>query len=78
MQEIRKKLSEIGRIEWIGMNWLEEVALGEEERIFVSNGYRTPDEAAQAMDDWDSTISERRACYAEQEHNNNSEPNPQS
>lgn len=62
MEETRKKLSEITRVEWIGIRWLEIEQFGEEERTFLHNGFRTPDEAAQAREDWDSTAAEREAC----------------
>jgi len=53
-----KFLTEITREEWICFNWLEATEMGSE-RTFMSVGRRTPDEAAQARDDWDSTIDER-------------------
>lgn len=60
---MKKRLSEITRSEWIAIRWLEIVEMGDErERMFVPNGARTPDEAAQAMIDWDSTAEERTAA----------------
>jgi hypothetical protein len=55
---MQKKLSQITRAEWIAIIWLE---CGEEdgERLFMANGKRTPDEARQAMEDWDETAEER-------------------
>ena len=55
----RKKITEITRAEWIAFQWLEDQQFGDEERTFISTGRRTPDEAAQARDDWDSTAIER-------------------
>jgi hypothetical protein len=54
-----KKLSEISRSEWIAFVWIEGGQMGDEERIFACGSRRTPDEAAQAMMDWDSTAEER-------------------
>jgi len=56
---MEKKLSEITRQEWIVWNWLESTP-DEEDRIFVRGYKRTPDEAAQAMEEWDSTAEERQ------------------
>lgn len=55
----RKEISDITRAEWIAFQWIEDTQIGDEERIFVSAGRRTPEEAAQARDDWDSTAVER-------------------
>lgn len=58
---MEKKLSEITRAEWIALRWIEiPPAMGDDdERIFRADGKRTPDEAAQAAEDWDSTAEER-------------------
>jgi hypothetical protein len=60
---MEKKLSEITRAEWIAFRWVETLPAGlvdgTEERLFCDNGKRTPDEAAQAMDEWDMTAEER-------------------
>ena len=59
---MEKKLSEINRAEWIAFRWIEiEPAFGADgdDRVFMAQGKRTPDEAAQAADDWDSTMLER-------------------
>lgn len=55
---MEKKLSEITRNEWIAYRWTEISCQGDE-RIFLQDDERTPDEAAQAMEDWDSTAEER-------------------
>ena len=57
----RKKISDITRAEWIALQWVEDSQMGDEERTFLPNGRRTPDEAAQARDDWDSTAIERES-----------------
>lgn len=59
---MEKKLSEITRSEWIALRWIEiEPTMGDDsdERMFQTEGKRTPDEAAQAALDWDSTAGER-------------------
>jgi hypothetical protein len=59
---MEKKLSEITRSEWIAFRWIEiEPTMGDDsdERMFCTQGKRTPDEAAQAALDWDSTAEER-------------------
>lgn len=58
----RKKLSEITREEWIALQWLEASQMGDEDRMFIVIGRRTPDEAAQAMSEWDTT-EEARAKF---------------
>ena len=61
---MRKKLHEITRVEWIGLQWAEATEMGDEDRTFVSVGDRTPDEAAQAAEDWDATFEERSSARA--------------
>ncbi|MFA5075625.1 MAG: hypothetical protein WC436_06010 [Candidatus Babeliales bacterium] len=61
---MEKKLSEITRKEWISLRWLEVTELGSE-RTFIPNGARTPDEAAQAMEEWDMTAEERGVAEKE-------------
>jgi hypothetical protein len=57
---MEKRLSEITRAEWIAFRWVEAPqAMEDEDRIFVTDGKRTPDEAAQAAEDWDMTAEER-------------------
>jgi len=57
---MEKRLSEITRSEWIAFRWVEaQQAMGDEDRMFMSDGKRTPDEAAQAAEDWDQTAEER-------------------
>lgn len=55
-----KNLSDITRAEWISFHWMEDTP-GETDRRFVRSFRRTPEEAAQAMDDWDATAEERGA-----------------
>ncbi|MDD5049977.1 MAG: hypothetical protein PHH09_13715 [Methanoregulaceae archaeon] len=61
---MRKKLSEIAREEWIGINWIEDSQMNEEERHFRADGLRTPAEAYQAREEWDATAEERMLCVA--------------
>ena len=60
---MRKKLSEITRPEWIAIRWIEDSQMGDEERTFADDGKRTPDEAAQAKNDYDFTYHERFEVY---------------
>lgn len=59
---MRKKLSEITRAEWIGLQWIEVTSMGDDDRTFEVMHKRTPEEAAQAAEDWDSTEEERESC----------------
>jgi hypothetical protein len=57
---MQKNLSEITRSDWIAFRWVEaQQAMGDDDRTFISDGKRTPDEAAQAAEDWDQTAEER-------------------
>jgi hypothetical protein len=55
----KKKLSEITRSEWIAFQWQEVSMMGDDDRYFQKVASRTPDEAYQAMCEWDSTAEER-------------------
>ncbi len=67
MEQIEKKLSEITRKEWIVYQWQEAPnSFGDEERIFLRGFKRTPDEARQAMEDWDATAEERDSVKDEE------------
>ncbi len=59
---MKKNLSDITRSEWVVWNWEEVTCLGDEDRVFQMGYKRTPDEARQAADDWDSTAEERGAA----------------
>jgi hypothetical protein len=59
---MEKALSQITREEWIGIRWIETDEMGQDDRMFVPNGFRTPDEAAQAREEWDTTALERAVC----------------
>lgn len=55
-----KALAEISRQEWIAFRWVEAPQpYGDDERTFITQGKRTPDEALQAMEEWDVTAEER-------------------
>lgn len=53
MEMERKGLSKITRKEYIIYQWEEVTSMGDEERFFIKLGERTPDEAAEATDNWD-------------------------
>ncbi len=57
----KKVLSEITRAEWIKWQWIDITEMGNGERVMLRNFLRTPDEAAQAAEDWDQTAEERKA-----------------
>lgn len=57
---MEKKLSEITRSEWIAFNWVDITEMGDQERRFIRQFARTPDEAAQAQIDWDETEEARK------------------
>jgi len=56
-----KSLTEITRQEWIAFRWVEipPVMGDDNERMFRPDGRRSPDEAYQAMEEWDMTAEER-------------------
>lgn len=56
-----KDLKDITRKEWIAFRWIEiPPTMGDGgERLFGTDGRRTPDEAYQAMEEWDATAEER-------------------
>ena len=61
-----KALTDITRQEWIAFRWAEAPqSYGDDERTFISQGRRTPDEAYQAMMEWDET-AEARECELEE------------
>ena len=60
---MEKKLEDITRSEWIAFRWVEiPPTMGDDgERMFRDDGRRTPDEAMQAMENWEVT-AEAREC----------------
>ena len=59
---MEKKLSDITRSEWVAFDWVEiDQSFDDNDRVFMAETRRTPNEAAQAVLDWDSTIDEREA-----------------
>jgi hypothetical protein len=56
-----KVLQDISRQEWIALRWIEipPVMGDDDDRSFRTDGRRTPDEALQAMEEWDVTAEER-------------------
>ena len=58
---MEKLLQDITRQEWIAIRWQEipPIMGDDDERMFRSVGKRTPDEAYEAMETWDTTSEER-------------------
>jgi hypothetical protein len=58
---IEKKLEDITRTEWIAYRWVEiPPTMGDNgERMFRTDGRRTPSEAYEAMEEWEMTAEER-------------------
>lgn len=61
MEQIEKRIEDITRKEWIRYRWAEiPTSMGDEDdRMFRTAGYRTPDEAYQSMMEWDETAEAR-------------------
>lgn len=71
MEQLEKKLEDITRKEWVAYRWIEIPPVmgdSDDERVFRSAGRRTPDEAYQALEEWEVT-AEDRGCI-EPEPNN--------
>jgi hypothetical protein len=62
---MQKELSKITRTEWIKWQWIDVTEIGDGERFMLRNYLRTPDEAAQAAENWDMTAEERGAAEPE-------------
>ncbi len=58
----KRALSSITREEWIIHRWIEVTVISDQERQFIDGWMRTPDEAYQAMIEWDA-IDELRTQY---------------
>lgn len=56
---MEKKLSEITRTEWIKYQWVDITQMGDEERIMLQGFLRTPNEAYQALEEWEATAEDR-------------------
>ena len=57
---MEKNLNDITRKEWVTWRWVEAPqSMGDEERIFITNGHRSPDEAYQALEEWEMTAEDR-------------------
>lgn len=69
MEQIEKKLEDITRAEWVKFRWAEiPQSMGDEdERMFRTNGRRTPDESYQALEEWEMTADERGVSEPEPE-----------
>jgi len=55
----RTPLSEITRKDWIAFQWVDVTEMGDQDRMMAKGYRRTPDEALQAMEEWDATAEER-------------------
>lgn len=62
-----KPLSQITRNEWIAFQWRDATQMGDAERMMEMGFARTPDEAMQAMEEWDLTAEERAEPEPEEE-----------
>lgn len=62
----RKALSSITRAAWIAYHWEDCTELGDNDRMMIRSFRRTPDEAAQAADDWDNTEKARLQADSEE------------
>lgn len=51
---MEKKLREITREEWIKWTWIDATQMGDPERIMQQGMQRIPDEAFEAMMQWDA------------------------
>ena len=68
MEQIEKKLEDITRAEWVKFRWVEiPQSYGDDERMFITQGLRTPDEAYQALEEWEMTADERGVSEPEPE-----------
>jgi hypothetical protein len=66
---MEKSLDQITRREWIAFRWVEipPVMGDDDERVFRTAGKRTPDEAYQALEEWEVTAEDRDAVEDEPE-----------
>ncbi len=59
---MEKELDQITRREWVAYRWIEippTMDDSDDERVFRSAGRRTPDEAYQALEEWEMTAEDR-------------------
>ena len=62
MAIIMKRLEDITRKEWVSYRWVEIPPTMDDsgdERVFRTNGRRTPDEAYSALEEWEVTAEDR-------------------
>lgn len=66
---MEKRLEDITRKDWVAYRWIEiPPTMGDDdERVFRSAGKRTPDEAYQAMEEWEITAEDRGVIEPEPE-----------
>ena len=58
MEQIEKLLSEITRKEWIQYQWIDVTQMGDAGRFMLRGFKRTPEEAFEAMNQWDCVEEE--------------------
>ena len=56
---MEKPLSQLTRTEWIKYQWVDVTQMGDSERIMLQGFLRTPDEAYQALEEWEVTAEDR-------------------
>lgn len=62
----RKALSNITRSAWVFYHWDDCTEFGDSDRMMIRTYRRTPDEAAQAADDWDALEEARLQADSEE------------
>ena len=56
-EQVEKNLSEITRTEWAIFKWSDITCVGADERRFMRGFRRSPDEATQALGEWDKLVA---------------------
>ena len=67
---MEKELSQITRKEWVAYRWIEippTMDDSDDDRVFRSAGRRSPDEAYQALEEWEVTAEDRDCLEPEPE-----------
>ena len=67
---MEKRIEDITRKEWVAYRWVEippTMDDSDDERVFRSAGRRSPDEAYQALEEWEMTAEDRGVSEPEPE-----------
>ena len=56
---MEKALKDITRTEWIKYQWTDVTQMGDTERMMMQGFLRTPDEAYQALEEWEVIAEDR-------------------